>query len=83
MHFDCAGSQNQLGASGCSSQLRSRRGAVRIFGLGGHFCAGAKKTRVLLVLSRRFVAGAVLLPCADLVGGAALWTRSLISWQVQ
>ena len=37
VHFDCAGSQNLRGSGGCLSQLRSRFGAVRIFGHGGHF----------------------------------------------
>ena len=35
VHFDCAGSQNLVGrSSGCLSRLRSRSGAVRIFGHG-------------------------------------------------
>ena len=38
MHFDCAGSLNLGVRGGClSSRLRSRYGAARIFGRGGHF----------------------------------------------
>ena len=35
--FDCAGSQNLRGRGGCLSGLRSRCGAVHIFGHDGHF----------------------------------------------
>ena len=37
VHFDCTGSQNLLGRSGCFPRLRSRCGAVHIFGLGDRF----------------------------------------------
>ena len=59
VHFDCARSQNRLGASGCSSRLRSRRcGAVPMFGLGGHFSWQVQgKPPFLVVQSRLFVAG--------------------------
>ena len=56
VHFGCAGSQNLLGASVCSSRPRSHCGAVHIFGLGaGHL---PWQARALVVDSRLFVAGA-------------------------
>ena len=36
VHLDCAGSQNLVVRGGCLSRLRTRCGAVRIFGHGGH-----------------------------------------------
>ena len=59
VHFDCAGSQNLVRWRGCLSRLRSRCGAVRIFGHGGHFSWQAHgKPRALVVQSRPFVTGA-------------------------
>ena len=59
VHFDGAGSQNLGGWSGCLSRLRSRCGAVRIFGYGGHFSWQVQgKPRALVVPSRLFVTGA-------------------------
>ena len=59
VHFDCAVSQSLLGRGGCLSRLRSRCGAVHIFGPGGHFSWQAQgKPRVLVVQSRLFVTGA-------------------------
>ena len=79
VHFDCAGSQKLLGPSGCFPRLRSRCGAARIFGLGGHFSWHAQeKPRVLVVqcqLSWQAQGiGVALLRCADCVAVAALWT---------
>ena len=37
VHFDCVGSQNLVGHGECVSRLRSRCGAMRIVGHGGHF----------------------------------------------
>ena len=59
VHFDCAGSRNLGGGGGCFSCLRSRCGAVRIFGHGGHFSWQAQgKPRDLVVQSRLFLKGA-------------------------
>ena len=54
-----SGSQNLGGWSGRLSRPRSRCGAVRIFGHGGHFSWQAQgKSHVLVVQSRLFVTGA-------------------------
>ena len=56
VHFDCAGSQNLRARGGCLSRLRSRCGAVRIFGHGDHFSwQGQGKPRALVVQSQLFV----------------------------
>ena len=55
VHFDCARSQNLDVCGGCFSRLRSRCGAVRILGHGGHF---SWQALVLVVQSRLFVTGA-------------------------
>ena len=47
MHFDCAGSQNLGVRGGCFSGLRSRCGALSIFGHGGHFSFQAQGNLVL------------------------------------
>ena len=43
VHFDCAGSQNLVGRGGCFLRLRSRCGAICVFGHGGHFRRGRCK----------------------------------------
>ena len=60
----------------CFWRLRSRCGAVRIFGHGGDFSWWAQgKPHVLVLHSRLFVTiGAVLLRSIVFVAGAALWT---------
>ena len=59
MHFECAGSRSLGGGGECLSRLRSRCGAVLIFGHGGHFSWQVQgKPRVLVVQSRLFVTGA-------------------------
>ena len=45
VHSDCAVSQSLLGRGGWLLRLRSRCGAVRIFGHGGHFSRQAQGNR--------------------------------------
>ena len=66
----------KLVESGCLSRPRSRCGAVRIFGHGGHFSWQAQgKPRLLVVQSRLFVTGAE--------GSERFYLEMQISWQVQ
>ena len=83
VHFDCAGSQNLVGRGGCLSRLRSRCGAARIFGHGGHFSWQAEGKRALVAQSRLFVTGArgrsgFILRNADFVVGFR--DRCSIEW---
>ena len=59
VNFDGASSQNLGVRYGCLLRLRSRCGAVLIFGHGAHFPWQAQgKHRVLVVQSRLFLTGA-------------------------
>ena len=74
VYFDCASSQNLGGRGGRLSGLRSRWGAVRIFGHGGHFSWQAHgKPRFLVVQS---------LTCRDRRKGSERFCREMqFSWQ--